>query len=149
MTVKLYSIYPIYMNIYDQWSTATGSSMVFNRNFLKSSVIIKTKWYFLSTCYHQYQLLYTSLGFPVGSVVSNQPASAGVPGDTGLIPGSGRSPGEGNNNTPVFLPGKFHWQRNLAATVNGITRSWIQLSNWACMHTSFNYITKLRIVYEK
>ena len=26
-------------------------------------------------------------------------------GDTGLIPGSGRSPGEGN---AVFLPGEFH-----------------------------------------
>ena len=32
-------------------------------------------------------------GFPGGSVVVNLPASAG---DMGLIPGSGRSPGEGN-----------------------------------------------------
>ena len=30
------------------------------------------------------------------------------------IPGSGRSPGEGNSNTPVFLPGKSHGQRSLA-----------------------------------
>ena len=35
------------------------------------------------------------LGFPGGSVVKNPPANAG---DTGLIPGSGRSPGEGNGN---------------------------------------------------
>ena len=37
-------------------------------------------------------------------------------GDLGLIPGLGRSPGEGNGNptTPVFLPGEFHGQRNLA-----------------------------------
>ena len=35
------------------------------------------------------------LGFPGGSVVKNPPASAG---DTGVIPGSGRSPGEGNDN---------------------------------------------------
>ena len=35
------------------------------------------------------------MGFPGGSVVKNSPASAG---DTGLIPGSGRSPGEGNGN---------------------------------------------------
>ena len=35
-------------------------------------------------------------------------------GDTGLIPGSGRSPGGGNGNpTPVFLPGKFYGQRSL------------------------------------
>ena len=35
------------------------------------------------------------LGSPGGSVVGNPPASAG---DTGLIPGSGRSRGEGNDN---------------------------------------------------
>ena len=34
-------------------------------------------------------------GFPGGSVVKNLPANAG---DQGLIPGSGRSPGEGNGN---------------------------------------------------
>ena len=33
--------------------------------------------------------------------------------DTGLIPGSGRSPEEGNDNT-IFLPGKSPGQRNLA-----------------------------------
>ena len=35
------------------------------------------------------------MGFPGGSVVKNVPAIAG---DMGLIPGSGRSPGEGNGN---------------------------------------------------
>ena len=35
------------------------------------------------------------LGFPGGSVVKNSPANAG---DKGLIPESGRSPGEGNGN---------------------------------------------------
>ena len=34
-------------------------------------------------------------GFPHGSDVKNPPANAG---DTGSIPGSGRSPGEGNGN---------------------------------------------------
>ena len=33
--------------------------------------------------------------FPDRSVVKNPPVNAG---DTGLIPGSGRSPGEGNGN---------------------------------------------------
>ena len=36
-------------------------------------------------------------GFPGGSVVKNPPAN---PGDPGLIPGSGRCPGEGNG-TPL------------------------------------------------
>ena len=35
------------------------------------------------------------LGFPGDSMVKNLPANAG---DTGLIPGSGRSPGDGNGN---------------------------------------------------
>ena len=35
------------------------------------------------------------MGFPDGSVVKNPPANAG---DLGFIPGSGRSPGEGNGN---------------------------------------------------
>ena len=34
-------------------------------------------------------------GFPGGSTVKNPPANAG---DVGLIPGSGRSPGEGDGN---------------------------------------------------
>ena len=48
------------------------------------------------------------------AVVKNLPADAGDARDTGLIPGSGRSPGEGNGNSlPVFLTGKFHGQRSL------------------------------------
>ena len=38
-------------------------------------------------------------GVPCGSVVKNPPANAGATGDTGSIPGSGRSPGEGNGNS--------------------------------------------------
>ena len=37
-------------------------------------------------------------GFPGDSVVKNSPANAGATGDAGLIPGSGRSPGEGIDN---------------------------------------------------
>ena len=40
---------------------------------------------------------WSCVGFPGGSVVNNMPASAG---DAGSIPGSGRSPGEGNG-TPL------------------------------------------------
>ena len=38
--------------------------------------------------------------FPGGSAVKNPPANAG---DSGLIPGTGRSPGEGNGN-PLQCP---------------------------------------------
>ena len=36
------------------------------------------------------------MGFPGGTLVKNPPACAGDTGDVGSIPGSGRSPGEGN-----------------------------------------------------
>ena len=45
-------------------------------------------------------------------MVKSLPANAG---DEGLIPGSGRSPGGGNGNPSVFLPGKSHGQRILAS----------------------------------
>ena len=37
-------------------------------------------------------------GFPSDSMVKNLPANAGDTGDTSSIPGSRRSPGEGNGN---------------------------------------------------
>ena len=40
-------------------------------------------------------LIEHSVGFPGGSVIKNLLANAG---DAGLIPGSGRCPGEGNSN---------------------------------------------------
>ena len=49
--------------------------------------------------------------FPGGS---DSKASAYNAGDPASIPGSGRSPGEGNGNPPpIFLPGESHGQRSL------------------------------------
>ena len=62
------------------------------------------------------------MGFLGGSVVKNPPVNAGNPGDTGSIPGSGRSLG-GVNGTLVVLPEKFHGQKSLAATVHGVTKN--------------------------
>ena len=50
------------------------------------------------------------MAFPGGSEVK---ASAWNAGDPGSIPGSGRSPEEGNGNLPVFLPGESHGRRSL------------------------------------
>ena len=58
-------------------------------------------------------------------MVKNLPANIGDAAHVGSIPGSGRSPGEGNGNPlPAFLPGKFHGWRWLVATVHGFTKSW-------------------------
>ena len=46
-------------------------------------------------------------------VVKKPTASAGNIRDMGLIPGSGRSPGEGHGNPFHFLPGESHGWRSL------------------------------------
>ena len=60
-------------------------------------------------------------GFP-GDSDGKEPACNA--GDPGLIPGSGKSPGEGKGYP---TPGKFHGQR--WATVHGLTNSWTRLSD--------------------
>ena len=62
------------------------------------------------------------MGFPSGSVVKNPPAIQ----KTGLIPGSGRSPGEGNGKPLQYSClgnpiDKGDWQ----ATVHGLAKSWV------------------------
>ena len=66
------------------------------------------------------------MGFPGGSVVKNPPANAGDLGDSGSIPGSGRSPGEGNGNPLQYscLDREAWW-----ATVHGVAKSQTQLSD--------------------
>ena len=69
-------------------------------------------------------------GFPGGSVVKNVPVNAGDTKDAGLVPGSGRSPGEGNGNTLQYsylgnpIHGEVRW-----ATVHGVAKSQTQLSD--------------------
>ena len=69
-------------------------------------------------------------GFPNGSVGKESACNAGDTGDAGLIPGSGKSPGGGNDN-PLQYPclenpmDRGAWQD----TVHGITKSRTRLSN--------------------
>jgi len=60
----------------------------------------------------------------VALVVKNLPANAGDARDAGSIPGSGRSPGEGNGNPLQYSclgnpMDRGAWQ----ATVHGVTKS--------------------------
>ena len=61
--------------------------------------------------------------FPGGSDGKESTCKAGDPGS---IPGSGRSPGEGNGIL-VLLPGEFHGQRSWQATVHGVAKRQIGL----------------------
>ena len=61
--------------------------------------------------------------FPGGSEVK---ASAWNAGDLGSIPGSGRSPREGNGN-----PLQYSCLENpMEATVHGVSKSWTRLSDF-------------------
>ena len=69
-------------------------------------------------------------GFPGGTVLENSTASTEGARDEGLIPGSGRSPREGNGN-----PGQCSCLGNAKdrgacwATVHGVIKSRTQLSD--------------------
>ena len=67
---------------------------------------------------------------PGGSAVKNPPANAGDTRDVGLIPGSGRSPREGNGNSLQYsFLGNSMDRGAWWATVHGVTKSQTQLSN--------------------
>ena len=64
----------------------------------------------------------------VALMVKNLPANAGDVRDTGLIPGLGRSPGEGHANLLWYSCLKNPMDRGAwQATVHRVTKSWIQL----------------------
>ena len=64
-------------------------------------------------------LLY--MGFPGDSVVKNPPANTG---DAGLIPGLGRSPGEGNDNPLQYSRLGNPMDKGVwLVTVHGVTKS--------------------------
>ena len=78
----------------------------------------------LETHVAKIRLLYTDAGLNLRETVlseveENLSANARNVRDVGLIPGSGRSPGEGQP-TPVFLP---EYQRGWQATVPGVAES--------------------------
>ena len=78
--------------------------------------------------------LWRRLGLPMGgAVVKNLPANAGVAGDAGLIPGSGRYLGVGNGNPLPYFGLGNPMDRGGWWAPWGLKES--ELSNWACTHT--------------
>ena len=68
------------------------------------------------------------LGFPDGSVSKESACNAG---DHGLIPGVGRSPGEGNGDPLQYSCLKSHGQRSL-----------VGYSPWGCEGVGYNLAIK-------
>ena len=72
-------------------------------------------------------------------MVKNLPANAGDLGDAGLIPGSGKSPGEGNGNPLQYSCLENPMDRGTWwAMVHGVAKSQMQLSTHT--HTHKDYI---------
>ena len=74
------------------------------------------------TCGHQGIAVFTKslicyMGFPGGSVVKNLPVNAR---DMVSVPGSGRSPGQGNGNHSSILAWKIPWTEE--ATIHEVTK---------------------------
>ena len=68
------------------------------------------------------------MSFPGGSEVK---ASACNAGDLGSIPGSGRSPGEGDGNPLQYSYLENPMDRGAwCATIHGVAKSWTRLSNF-------------------
>ena len=85
---------------------------------------------------------YTSVGFPGGSVVKNLPANAG---NSGSIPRSGRSPGEGNGNPLQYSCmenpiDRGAWQ----ATVHGVAK---ESDTTQQLNNNNNHICRLDYFY--
>ena len=55
-------------------------------------------------------------------------------GDLGLIPGMGRSPGEGNGY-PLHFPTHSGLENSMDCIVHGVAKSWTWLSNFHTFHT--------------
>ena len=70
------------------------------------------------------------IGFPSSSAVKNPPTNAGDAEEVGSIPGSGRSPGEGNGNLFQYFCLENPMDRGAwRATVHGATKSQTRLSD--------------------
>ena len=80
------------------------------------------------------------LWLPDGSAGKESACHVGDSRDVGLIPGSGRSPGEGNGNTRQYSclenpTDRGAWQ----GTVHGVAKNQTRLSNWTHIYTPWPY----------
>ena len=73
-------------------------------------------------------------------MVKNPPDNTGDAGNAGSIPGSGRSPGEGNDNQYSCLENPMDrgaWR----ATVHGVSHDWVAMK---CLNWQVSYLTVWR-----
>ena len=107
---------------------------------------MKADFFLFSSCRLFLRMGSVSEGFPGGSEVK---ASACNAGDLGLIPGLGRSPGEGNGNPLLyFCLGNPTDRGAWWPTVHGVAKSQTRLSNFTFTFCFWKNDGK-NIMYEK
>ena len=111
--------------------------------FIKDSLGLKYRQFILEYIGHivilrlataDYYLLWL-MSFPGGAVVKNLPTKAG---DTGSIPVSGRSSGEGNGNPLQYYLENPMDRRAWWATVHRVAKE-LDMTEYACIVTICNY----------
>ena len=116
------SVYTIFANVHNQPRLISFASP--EVLFLK---VLSFHQHMCVINMNNWGVLLTYGGFPGGSVVKNPSANAGDVWDVGLMPGSGRSPREGNGNPLQYSllenpMDRGAWQ----ATVHGIAKGWTE-----------------------
>ena len=129
------------VSIYPQISGSSPHPCTGNRSFLISNraMCIEFFFFFLSIycwiCAHYWKFrkklsptiitaYFFARAFPGGTVAKNLPANAGDTGDASSIPGSGRSPGIGNDNPVQYSCLENSMNRGAWwATVRGVAQS--------------------------
>ena len=96
------------------------------------------------------------MGFPSGAVIKNLPADAGDARDEGLIPESGRSPGEEIATRSSILAWKIPWVEDPGRLqpTGSQSRTWLSMHKYAnkytdmkIKHTTLYIIASLKIKY--
>ena len=88
-------------------------------------------------------------GCPGGAGVKNLPANAGDAGDTGSFHASGRSPGVRNGNPLQYSCLENSMDRGTwQARVHGVTKCWIQLSDFHFHSHNLGFLVKGKFSYD-
>ena len=109
-------------------------------------------WGWLLNLLHQLFLRISSFQQRVSQValgVKNPPANAGDTRELGLIPGSGRSPGEWNGFPLQYSCLENFMDRSLEAIVHGVAKSqtWLSHWHWWYLHGQSEYWRMIRGIW--
>ena len=100
---------------------------------------------FFKILFHHCLKLVNFVNFPGGSVGKESTCNAR---DLGLIPGPGRSPGEGNCNPLQYSGLKNSMDRGpWWATVQRVTKSWTRLSNFHFIYLIIRKLSQVLLIF--